>query len=590
MSGFREEYEVYLKPAKPEGVQGKRIFITGGGLAGLAAALFLLRDCSVDGEQITILEKELLSGGACDGYSFEGAGHIMRGDHKLEGGSPLLADLMRSIPSADADGSLLEEMCELDRFDPNYSLCRATAKRGESASLGDGFRLPDSGCVEILKLLLSTDEELAEKRVSDVLGEDVLSSPFWLYFRTTFAFRENYSALELKTAISRRLKHLSGLPDLSAFSYTRYNLFDSLILPLTRKLQSLGVAFRYGVHVTDVAFDCARGRKRATRIDYVEQGEEGCIDLDEQDIALITLGSCVENSARGSLTEPAPFLKEIREGGSFDLWRKIALQDPSFGHPEVFSLRPEETALVSATITTGDRKIISHIKKICKRDPFAGKTVTGGIVTVTDSPWLMNWSVARQPLFRGQEEGQCVIWLYGLRVDQNGEYVEKPMRECTGAEICAEWLYHIGVPADQIEELAGEHTQTIPVIMPFAGAPLLPRQPGDRPDPLPEGAENFAFLGQFTENGTDAAFSAEYAVLSAMQAVYTLFGIERHVPDMTEGVYDLRTMMRAASVLRDGKSLRDTELKRSHKTLLKSALKIIKGTEIEQLMREEHLL
>ena len=183
-----------------------------------------------------------------------------------------------------------------------------------------------------------------------------------------------------------------------------------------------------------------------------------------------------------------------------------------------------------------------------------------------------------------------MIWLYGLRVDQNGEYVEKPMRECTGAEICAEWLYHIGVPADQIEELAGEHTQTIPVIMAFAGAPLLPRQPGDRPDPLPEGAENFAFLGQFTENGTDAAFSAEYAVLSAMQAVYTLFGIERHVPDVTEGVYDLRTMMRAASVLRDGKSLRDTELKRSHKTLLKSALKIIKGTEIEQLMREEHLL
>ncbi len=28
------------------------------------------------------------------------------------------------------------------------------------------------------------------------------------------------------------------------------------------------------------------------------------------------------------------------------------------------------------------------------------------------------------------------------------------MRECTGKEITEEWLYHLGVPTDQIEELA----------------------------------------------------------------------------------------------------------------------------------------
>ena len=37
-----------------------------------------------------------------------------------------------------------------------------------------------------------------------------------------------------------------------------------------------------------------------------------------------------------------------------------------------------------------------------------------------------------------------------------GDYVKKPMKECTGKEITAEWLYHLGVPVEEIEELAGE--------------------------------------------------------------------------------------------------------------------------------------
>lgn len=102
--------------------------------------------------------------------------------------------------------------------------------------------------------------------------------------------------------------------------------------------------------------------------------------------------------------------------------------------------------LESATITTLDDKIPQYIKKICKRDPFSGHTVTGGIVTVKDSSWLLSWTLNRQQQFRDQPKNQLCVWVYGLFSDKPGDYVKKPMRDCTGREICMEWLYHIGVP------------------------------------------------------------------------------------------------------------------------------------------------
>ncbi|MDQ9831206.1 oleate hydratase, partial [Acinetobacter baumannii] len=90
-----------------------------------------------------------------------------------------------------------------------------------------------------------------------------------------------------------------------------------------------------------------------------------------------------------------------------------------------------------------DDKIPPYVQKICQRDPFSGKVVTGGIVTVKDSNWLLSWTFNRQPQFRNQPKGQLVGWIYGLFSDRPGNYVKKAMRDCTGKEICMEWLYHM---------------------------------------------------------------------------------------------------------------------------------------------------
>lgn len=84
------------------------------------------------------------------------------------------------------------------------------------------------------------------------------------------------------------------------------------------------------------------------------------------------------------------------------------------------------------------------------------------------------------------------------------------MRKCTGKEICMEWLYHIGVPEELIEDYASTSANTIPCMMPYITAFFMPRAFGDRPDVVPENAVNFAFLGQFAETRRDTIFTTEY--------------------------------------------------------------------------------
>ena len=60
-------YEAFARPRKPADTGEKQAWIVGGGLAGLAAAAFLVRDAGMDGSRIRILEDGELSGGACDG-------------------------------------------------------------------------------------------------------------------------------------------------------------------------------------------------------------------------------------------------------------------------------------------------------------------------------------------------------------------------------------------------------------------------------------------------------------------------------------------------------------------------------------------
>ena len=261
--------------------------------------------------------------------------------------------------------------------------------------------------MEIMKLFFTPNEELYGKKISDFFDDEVFDSNFWMYWRTMFAFENWHSALEMKLYIKRYIHHIGGLPDFSALRFTRYNQYESMILPMIAYLEGFGVQFHYNVKVDNVEFKIGGGmgparphtgvgqdtilkkqaesgtfvrnphssptRKMATRIDLTEaDGATRSIALSDNDLVFITNGGCVENSSMGSQTEPAKWDPQIRPGGGWDMWRRIAKQDPSFGHPDVFCGDPEHSKWMSATVTTLDMEIPPYIQKICKRDPFTG--------------------------------------------------------------------------------------------------------------------------------------------------------------------------------------------------------------------------
>ena len=584
-------YEAFARPERPEGIENKSAYMIGSGLASLSAACFLVRDAQMTGSHIHIIEKNPIPGGALDGDRITNVGYVMRGGREMDNHFECMWDLFRSIPSIETEGiSILDEYYWLNKKDPNYSLCRATQNRGEDAHTDKKFGLSDKGSMEIMKLFMTPDEKLANVKMTELFDDEVFNTNFWLYWRTMFAFKDDQSALEMKRYMQRYIHHIGGLPDFTALRFTKYNQYESMVLPMVKYLQDHGVQFHYNTRVMNVIFDTSSGKKLAKTIEIRSEGKTENIDLTENDYVFYTNGSNVENSTYGSQTQKSGMDGDIHEGGTFDLWRKIAKQDPSFGHPDKFCMDPEDSNWVSATVNTLDGKILPYIQNICKRDPLSGKVVTGGIVTVKDSGWLLSWTINRQPQYRDQPKGQVLVWLYGMFSDRPGNYIKKAMRDCTGKEICEEWLYHIGVPEDQIENLAENSANTIPVMMPFASAYFQPREAGDRPEVVPKGSVNFAFIGNFAETPRDTVFTTEYSIRTAMEAVYTLLNVDRGVPEVWGSVYDVRDLLDATVALRDGRGIAEMELGFTGKMALKKVLKKAEGTEVEKLLKNHKVI
>jgi len=589
-------YEAFAHPEKPEGVEKKSAYIIGTGLAGLTAAFYLVRDGQMPGNHIHLLEKLELAGGSCDGYKDVHKGFYMRGGREMDNHFEIMWDVFRDVPSIETPNvSVLDEYYWLNKHDPNYSLCRATVNKGEDAHTDKLFKLDKDSAMALSQLFITPEANLEDKKISDVLPESFWDTNFWLYWQTMFAFQKWSSALEMKRYLCRYVHHIDGLPDFSALRFTKYNQYESMILPLIEYLKKHDVDVQFGMDVKNVVIEDVDGKKTAKELIYVKDNKEQSIPLTADDLVFITNGCCTDTSSYGDQTH-APDLSNIvnGQGESWDLWKNIAKQakHDEYGHPDVFCSDTEATNWMSATVETSNEDIIQHIMNICKRDPRAGKVTTGGIVTVKDSVnnWFLSWTINRQPQFRSQNKDTVLVWLYALHTDTEGNYIKKAMRDCTGEEICQEWLYHIGMDESKIKDYSENACNTTTCFMPYINAFFQPRKNIDRPKVVPEGAVNFAFIGQFAETPRDTIFTTEYSMRTGMESVYTLLNVDRGVPEVWGSQYDIRELLRAAYYAVDKKKISELPLNFKEKMLLKTVLKNVKGTDLELLLRDTGLI
>ncbi|MFE6857757.1 oleate hydratase [Nocardia sp. NPDC057668] len=603
-------FEAFARPPKRDAGPDRKVHLVGGGLAGLAAAVFLIRDGGVPGDSITVYEELQIPGGSCDGLFDEHKGFIIRGGREMEAHFETLWDLFRSVPSLDTpDASVLDDMYWAHKSDPSTNPNRAIHNRGKRIEEMNELTLTPGAIQEILNLALTREQDLDDKRIDEFFGEEFFASNFWLYWATMFAFEPWASAMEMRRYLLRFVHHIATLADLSSLRFARYNQYESLIKPLVAHLESHGVVFRSATQVLDVLVTDAGGSKTVTEIELlvgattgdttgVAAGSAGLgnrgttekIAVGPDDLVLITNGSITESSTFGDNDTPAPVVTD--RGGAWKLWKTMAERDRAFGRPEKFCENiPEANWTISATVTLTDDRIAPYLQKISGRDPRDGRIVTGGPCTIKDSNWLYGYTMSRQPHFAAQDPKQeLVVWLYGLFSDKPGNYVNKTIRECTGAELTAEWLYHLGVPIDEIDELARTSARTVPCNMPYISSYFMPRALGDRPQVVPKGSRNLAFIGNFAETERDTVFTTEYSVRTAMEAVYTLLDVDRAVPEVFASSFDVRTLLQALYYLNDRKPLAEIPLPLGGKLIEKAALKKIKGTYLEELLQDARLL
>ena len=505
-----------------------RAYLVGGGIACLSAAVFLIRDAGFDGSRIRILEELPVAGGSLDGSGGPGAGYVTRGGRMFEEEAyTCLWDLLNTIPTlTDPDRSVKDEVWAFNakwHTDAGARLIGAEHEILDARYLG----LDNHDRRALAHLLSLPEHAIGSRRIDEFFSEHFFDTNFWAMWRTTFAFQNWHSAIELKRYLLRFAQELPRIHTLAGVRRTRLNQYDSIVRPIQEWLTERGVVFEHGTRVTDVRFEKTGTGRAATRIDFVRRGVAGSYDVAADDLALITIGSMTSDATYGD-DEHAPELIRAHRDSGFALWERLAADSPhaGFGNPGVFDRDVDASKWESFTLTMRSPLLLHRLEELSGNLPG-----TGALTTFKNSPWLMSLVVPHGPHFDGQSEEVYTAWGYGLFLDKPGEYVRKPMQEATGQEILTELVGQLGF-TDKLAEIRAS-TTVIPVMMPYITSQFAPRTPTDRPKVIPQDAENFAFLGQYVEIPEDVVFTVEYSVRAAMHAVYGLTGADRKIP----GIY-----------------------------------------------------
>ncbi|KAF5246061.1 hypothetical protein FAUST_1472 [Fusarium austroamericanum] len=503
------------------------IWLVGGGIASLAAAVFLIDDVNVPGSHIHVLEASSKAGGSMATFAKPSWDTGYRVPSETEG-ETLAARLRRfnqESKKLGASGSRLVRQV----FDENG------AEKPEAVDVSTMGLSVKNQC-DLMRVVLETEEELEGLEIQALFEPDFFETNFWDLWSSLNRFHPWCSAVEFRRCLHRMLHEFPNMGTLSGVEQAPEEDFQAIIKPLTQYLKASDVEFRHvsGLEIEDIGSDF-----RVTALKTYQDSKHVQLTLGPDDIVLLTLGSLTSGMGYGTNDQPPPTM-ELRDSAphaldpSWAFWDKLALERPqTFGNPEAFFDRPSKSTWLSFTVTLRDPAFFEHL---CK---WTG-TLTGAVplLTFRDCPWMLSLTIPQQPYVKDQPDGVFVFWGYGLFPDQQGRYVRKPMLECTGAEILTELLHLMAFPIQPTLD----RSITVPCLMPLIGSPFLTRKKGDRPKVIPDGSKNLGLMGQFVEIEREVTFTMEYSVRSAQLAVYGLTGLDKQLPGVQGEDHEVLTL------------------------------------------------
>lgn len=531
-----------VRAHKPEGIEDRKAYIIGGGVAGLATAVFLIDDCYLPGENVTIYDQLPLMGGSMDAAKIGEGKYTCRGERELEPYMECFWYLGNKIPSLYTPGrTITEETVDVNKEDRIYAKARILHKQGQVWEGINDFKMSPKLAKKMQEMMSTPEEELDGLTIKEFFGdtfEEFKMNPTWQCFHTMLAFKDYHSMIEMKRYMIRFIQFQPKMEILDGMLHTKYNEFDSYIDPILHWLKNKGVNFVNNVTITDLKMD--NDFSYVTEIIMNKEDKEVTQKVRKNDMVISTLASMTQNSTQGDNTHPV-ITNLSNHKGFFSVWEKLAARDSKFGHPEKFDTSVEKTKWMSAMVTVKGYK--EFCAKIREKYGYPKDCVTGAI-SILDSSWDISF-VLYDKYYANQADDEDVFWFDGLYGENVGDYIKKPMAECTGEEVLQEFLYHLGM-LDEYETLI-KHTYVSLTMMPYITSQFMPRNhAGDRPKVIPEGSKNYAFIGQYVELEGDVVFTVETSVRTAMMAAYGLTGIDRKVKPLYKGQYDVRWLVMCA--------------------------------------------
>ncbi|KAF0335575.1 oleate hydratase [Pediococcus acidilactici] len=530
----------------------RKAFMIGTGVANLAAGVYLIRDGGWSGNQITMfgLDKHGANDGAAVAdYETEYGNQRLSNDRGFlaKGGRMLneetyenLWDVLRSVPSLDHPGqSVTDDILNFDHAHPTHDVARLMDKRNGIRNNGGAddyshMQFNNQDRKLLTKLMMMPESQ--EVKLNDVsIAEWFKDSPhifttnFWYMWETTFAFKKESSAMELRRYMNRMILEFSRINTLEGVTRTPYNQYESIILPMRKYLSDHGVTFINNRKITAFQFKDTPLRDDiiVTGLEYEDVGENkqtGTIPVDENDLVFDINGAITDSSSIGDFNTP---IKENMEyAPSAALWKQATEHFYNLGNPDKFFNDRAQSEWMSFTVTTKNHYLVNQISRITQQEPG------NALNTWVDSNNLLSIVVHHQPHFHAQKENETVFWGYFMFPRKNGDYVDKPVIEMTGKEMLQELLGHLAEvdqATDSIvyheEEIMDSIVNVIPVYMPYASALFNTRAVGDRPEVVPKHSKNLAFVSQFAEMPFDMVFTEQYSFRAAQRAVYHFLGI-----------------------------------------------------------------
>ena len=533
-----------------------KAMMIGAGIANMAAAVYLIQEGHWDPENITFfaLDKH----GSNDGSTVsEAATEYWNKNHPMEntkgfiarGGRMLnyrtyvdLMDLLDRIPSVTEPGmTAAEDTRDFDAHHRTYDVGRLL-EGGKGIINGKKLGLNNTDRLLLTKLILMRDDEetkLDNVSIADYFKDDphIFETNFWFMWETTFAFHLESSAQELRRYMHQMIYEFTQIEHLVGVNRTRYNQFESIMLPLIKYLEGQGCKFVMNRRVTEFEFKNTKMEDEITvtglKMEDVATGEEKHVDVDDETAVFFTNGSITDSAGLGDFHTPAPENPDYGAGSS--LWKQAAQHFYNLGSPDKFFADRKASEWVSFTLTTKNHLLLNEITRITNQVP--GNALNSFISTEPITPLGqkdVNISIVvhHQPHFTSQKPNEGVIWGYFLYCRREGEFVHKQYINMTGEEMVKELIGQLSkVDPGPIniktkeKEIMDSIINCIPVYMPYASALFNNRAKSDRPKVIPNHSTNLAFTGEFVEQPYQMIFTEESAVRSGEIAAFHFAGI-----------------------------------------------------------------